>query len=180
MNLGEHLRRIGYRAYQFTRGLRPTLAPSEIEIVRASLTAAELELFLAADPRDRRHSVDLFVLLSEAGAEGAAAGDDLLCAALLHDVGKGPLRVWDRILFVILNAAVPTLARRCETPSNPDGGARWRDALWRLRHHAERTAAMLEGAGTPPRVIEIVRRHTGPIPVDDHEVAAFIRADDRV
>ena len=174
-------RRWRYRVRQFTRGLRPHLAPDEIEEVRARLSPAELDLFLRAEPRDRRHSFDLYRLLQR---ETVDVTHDLLTAALLHDVGKGPLLVWHRVAFVLLNAVAPRLARRLERRADLLREAsvldRWRDALWRLRHHAALGALLVEAAGSSPRVVELIRRHTEAVPDDDPELAAFIVADDRV
>ncbi|MDA1240836.1 MAG: hypothetical protein O2798_08360, partial [Chloroflexi bacterium] len=96
-----------YRAYQFFHGIRPHLAASEIAEVRGNLRPEEFRLVLLAEPRDRRHSMDLYRLLQREGASEAA-----LRAALLHDVGKGRLAVWHRIAFVVLRAAAPGLRRR--------------------------------------------------------------------
>jgi len=168
------LRRIArarYRAYQFTHGLRPFLAPHEVEAARAHLSAAEFALFLHAEARDRRHSFDLFQALRARGADEAE-----LAAALVHDVGKGPLRTWHRVAFVLLAAAGPRIAGRVEA----EWGASWRQALWRLRHHAALGAARLEAAGSAPRVVELVRRHTEPPPDDDEALARFIALDDQL
>jgi len=100
-------------------------------------------------------------------------------------VGKGPLLVWDRVAFVLLCAASPSLterlALRLNAPREASSGLRRRrDALWRLRHHAALGADLVEAAGAPPRVVELVRRHTEAPPPDDEELASFIAADDRV
>ena len=130
--------RARYRVRQFTRGIRPFLAPGEIEAARAHLTPVEFALFLGAEARDRRHSVDLFEALR---AGGAGAGAVELAAALLHDVGKGWLRTWHRVAFVLLNAFAPWLGRHVEA----ERGAPWRQALWRLRHHARLGEVILVG-----------------------------------
>ena len=170
------LSRVLYRSRQFFRGLRPSLQPVEIALARTILSPAEFSLFLHAEARDRRHSMDLLSLLTrEAEAEGSPPGEALLVAALLHDIGKGRMATWHRIAFVVLNAVNPGLASLCESSS----GAEWRRSLWRLRHHARLGADILAGAGTDARVAEIVRAHTSP-PGDDEEIARFIRADDRV
>ncbi len=171
MGSASRLRRAAYRVRQFTRGLRPFLAPAEIEAARAHLSAAECALFLAAEGRDRRHSVALFEAL-----RGAGAGEAELVAALLHDVGKGPLRTWHRVAFVILDAALLRLGARLEA----ERGAPWRRALWRLRHHARLGAALLAAAGSEARVIALVARHTEPPPADDPVLARFIAFDDRL
>lgn len=109
-------------------------------------------------------------------AEGRDVSRDLLVAALLHDVGKGPLSAWHRAVFVMLNAVPASFARRLESQH----GAAWRQALWRLRHHARFGAEILREAGSSPRVIELVAGHTSPAPADDPDLAAFIQADDQV
>jgi len=162
--------RARYRAWQFTHGLRPFLDPREIEEVRARLTPAEFALFLDAEARDRRHSVDLFEALRAAGA-----GESELVAALVHDVGKGRLRTWHRVAFVLLRAT-PLLSGRFEV----EQGAAWQQALWRLRHHARLGAERLEAAGSDARVVELVRRHTDAAPADHAALARFIEFDDRL
>lgn len=149
--------------------MRPFLAPREIEEARGHLTPAEFALFLGAEARDRRHSVDLFEAL-----RGAGAGESELAAALVHDVGKGCLRTWHRVAFVLLRST--PLARRFEVES----GAPWQQALWRLRHHARLGAERLEAAGSDERVVELVRRHTDAPPDDDAALARFIEFDDRL
>ncbi|MCK9496273.1 MAG: HDIG domain-containing protein [Dehalococcoidia bacterium] len=160
------LARARYRVHQFTRGLRPHLAPGEIAEAREVLSEAEFRLFMGAQARDRRHSVDLYRLLLSAGASRP-----MLVAALVHDVGKGDIATWHRVAFVILGPLNGVLA----APSGP----RWRRALWRLRHHARLGAEMLRRAGSSARVVEIVERHTDAR-VEDAEIEAFIRADDSV
>jgi hypothetical protein len=165
------LRRARYRVRQFTHGLRPFLTPREIEAARAHLAPVEFALFLGAEARDRRHSFDLFEALR---AQGASAEE--LTAALLHDVGKGRLQTWHRVAFVLLGAAAPGLARRVEA----EHGAAWRQALWRLRHHARLGAERVEAAGSAPRVVELVRRHTDAPPPEDAVLARFIALDDQL
>ena len=165
------LARARYRVSQFTRGLRPFLDPREIEAARAHLSPSEFALFLNADARDRRHSFALFEALRAQDASPAE-----LAAALVHDVGKGRLRTWHRVAFVLLSAAVPHLARRVEAET----GAGWQQALWRLRHHARLGAERLEAAGSAARVVELVRRHTDAPPADDPALARFIALDDQL
>lgn len=163
--------RARYRVFQFTHGLRPFLAPHEVEAARARLSPAEFTLFLHAEARDRRHSFDLFEALRAEGADDAS-----LTAALVHDVGKGPLRTWHRVAFVLLRALAPGLADRVAA----ERGAEWRQALWRLRHHAALGADLLKVAGSAPRVVELVHRHTDPPAPDDAALARFIALDDRL
>ncbi|MSQ36185.1 MAG: HD domain-containing protein [Dehalococcoidia bacterium] len=143
-----------YRAAQFVRGLRPALQPDEARLVRRLLSDSEFQLFAAMDPRDRRHSMDMVLWLRSR----PPCSDDLLAAALLHDVGKGRLRDWERIAFVLLGA-VRWRARERFVRAEGRG---LRGALWRLEHHARLGAALLGAAGTRPAVVELVGRHSDP------------------
>lgn len=146
------LRRPAYRVRKVLRGFRPALSASEATAVRALLSEPELQLFLDMEARDRRHAVDVVRWL-RAHTDPSHA---LLAAALLHDVGKGPLRLWHRVAFALLEAALPPLLERIAAPR----GARWRRALWTLRHHPRLGAHLLSEAGTRAEIVELVARHT--------------------
>jgi putative nucleotidyltransferase with HDIG domain len=164
--------RVRYRGGQFFRGLRTRFSAQEMAAVRALLSPAELRIFLAMEPRDRRHSYDVLRWL-EVTAGSQPPSDALRKAALLHDVGKGQLWVWDRVAFVLLEAASPRFGSGFGAPH----GSRWRQALWRLRHHARLGADMLTEAGVDTRVIELVAGHTGAGAGTDRELARLIEAD---
>lgn len=164
--------RVRYRGGQFFRGFRTGFTTEELAAVRALLSPVELRLFLAMEPRDRRHSYDVLRWL-EVTAGSQEPSDTLRKAALLHDVGKGRLGVWDRVAFVLVEAASPRLVDVLGAP----GGSRWRTALWRLRHHARLGADALSQAGIDARVIELVASHTGASPSGDRELARLIEAD---
>jgi len=54
-----------------------------------------------------------FAILTEAATEVVTITEEaLLAAALLHDVGKGGIRLWERVAFVLLKAASPRLLER--------------------------------------------------------------------
>ncbi len=178
-------RRARYRARQVLWGLRSAIAPDEARAVRELLSAAELPLFVRMEPRDRRHSllvmrrlarVGVAAMRGDAGASASPAGRELLVAALLHDIGKGRLALWHRVLYVPLHATSTGLLDRLARE-----GRGWRGALWRLRHHARIGGALLREAGSAPRVVELVERHLTP-PVaaraaGDAELVALIAAD---
>lgn len=161
-----------YRVGQVTRGFHSTLAPAEVARIRELLSPTELAMFAAMHPRDRRHSFEVMRWL-EVTAGSVPPSRDLAVAALLHDVGKGPLELWDRVAFVLLMAASPRAVDALAAPR----GLACRRALWRLRHHAVLGAARLREAGTSPRVAALVEAHTSEGPSEDPDLARLIEAD---
>ncbi len=169
------LARWSYRVRQFLRGFRTAVDPEDARRILALLSEAELQLFLAMRPRDRRHGVETLQRVERlADDRGVAPSHELLVAALLHDVGKGPLRVEDRIAYVLLGAVSPRLVDRLVRAE----GARWRVALWRLREHAALGAAQLAAIGSASRVVALTAaHHRDRAPSEDLELAWLLAAD---
>ena len=139
--------RAAYRARQFFLGFRSSLTVAEAEQARALLSEPELLLFTEMEARDRRHSFDMVRWLqARMPAPGPEPG--LLRAALLHDVGKGRLHVFERVLFVVLGAISTPLRDACSREHGPNPGP----ALWRLRHHALLGAPLHEPLPAPPAI----------------------------
>lgn len=162
-----------YRSGQFFRGFRWALTPEEVRTVCALLSEDERLLFTAMQGRDRRHSMDMVHWLERHAPGDTRPSYDLLTAALLHDVGKGSLIVWDRVAFVLLGA----LSGRLRGGLAREDGRRWQRALWRLEYHAPLGAEKLALAGSRPRVIELVSRHKDASPAGDEELAWLMAAD---
>jgi putative nucleotidyltransferase with HDIG domain len=170
------LARAIYRGAQCFRGFVTVVDPDDARAVAALLSPQELQLFLAQRPRDRRHAVLTMRHLERIATAGASTpSEELLTAALLHDIGKGPLHVGDRVLYVLLEALSPTLVDRFAD----EHASRLRSALWRLRHHASLGAAQLIAAGSAPRVVELIVAHHLPATLEgDHELAWLLAADE--
>lgn len=166
-------RNAAYRSGQFFRGFRWALQPEEVRVVCSLLTDQERLLFAAMQGRDRRHSMDMLRWLERRTPQDVRPSDDLLAAALLHDVGKGSLTVWDRVVFVLLGA----LSIRLRRWVGRQDGWSWRRGLWRLEHHSRLGAEMLAQAGTRPRVVELVARHKDASVAGDEDLAWLIAAD---
>lgn len=164
------IRRWLYRAGQFGRavGVRPS--PSDIALADRYLTTAERRYFDAMSPRDQHHHVRTLRLLMREREPSVA----LARAALLHDIGKGHIRLHERVLYVVLATAAPGPLDRL-TRGEARGPLR---ALYRTRHHAETGAAIMRDLGAAVREIELVARHHEP-PGDDDELRALIRADEQ-
>lgn len=172
-------RRVRYRTRQVLWGLPSGIAPADAESVRELLSPAEFALFVAMESRDRTHAVRTLNRLDRgagAGDRHAAPAGDLRVAALVHDVGKGRLALGHRVAYVLLHAASPALLDRLARR-----GRGWRGALWRIRHHALLGGGLLREAGSAPRVVELVERHTAPpgevCAAGDADLALLVTAD---
>jgi HD-like signal output (HDOD) protein len=130
--------------------------------------------FEALCAADQRHLIGVARLLEKAGAP-----DEVVCAGLLHDIGKAmpgmhvtlPSRGAWVILRRLLPRAAATLAMRTDPPRACGG-------MWVLARHAEHGASLLADAGYPERVCWLVAHHERP-DIDDPGLCALIAADDR-
>jgi len=157
-----------YRARQFFVALRPNVDGDAWVEASALLSEGERKLFRSMMPRDQQHCLDTYRWLRKRWHQDP----DLLTAALLHDVGKGRIALWHRVLFVILKAAAPWLLPRVVMPGD---GAGWRHALYRCQHHEELGAGLLREAGSSEMVIALVRGDAG---AGEERLAALHAADE--
>ena len=167
--LAPHVRR-------FFRGFRRGVSPGEAREARALLGDAELLLFTALQARERRHALDVLHWL-RAHADPAPSRE-LLAAALVHNAGKGPLHLHERVIFVLLETFAPRLLARLADRGGR-GGGRLPRALARQRDHPRLGAARLAEIGSAPRIRELVRRHHDASAGGDRELAWLMEADRR-
>ncbi len=135
----------------------------------ARLNAEQQRLFYAMTARRQRHSLDVFHALQRDGHDDP----ELLLAALLHDVGKGPAGCGTAVAYVFIRAVSPRLLRRLTS----DSGSGWRRSLASFSEHSRRGAALVEATGAPETVVSLVRLHSGDEIADDPR-AALLRAAD--
>jgi hypothetical protein len=147
MSLG----RAAHLVRRFLRALKARVDPAERQVVADNLAPAQQQLFWTMMVEDQRHSLDVFYTLQRRGCQD----QDVLLAALLHDVGKGEVRLWQRVLYVLLRAGPSGLLRRLAQPN----GAGWRRAIASLNEHGRRGAALAQEAGASPAVVELIRNH---------------------
>ena len=133
------------------------------------LREPERVLFETMTLRDQQHCLEVYGRLRERGHDEPG----LLAAALLHDVGKGPVALWHRVAYVVLEAATPKLLDRLVKPG---AGAGWREALYRCRHHAALGAEQARRAGAAEQVIALIRADAPAS--EDASVVALRAADD--
>jgi hypothetical protein len=145
------LARAAHLVRRFLRALTARVDPAERQVIAAYLTPAQQQLFWAMMVQDQRHSLDVFYTLQRRGCRD----QDVLLAALLHDVGKGRIRLWQRVVFVLLQTGAPGLLHRLAQPN----GSGWRQAMASLKDHGFRGATLAQEAGASPAVVELIRNH---------------------
>lgn len=164
--------RIRYRARQLWHALTAAPAPQDLDLARRVLSPSQMELFLKLQPNEQVHSLRIFRQLHDQDPED----NDLLVAALLHDVGKAsfPLRHWERAWIVIAKAALP--ARVTEWGRAEPVG--WKRPFVIAEQHAVWGAEIAARAGTSPTAVNLIRRHQQPpAPPDLQGSAAASRED---
>ena len=157
-----------YRVSQFCRALVAWAPKREFGLLNEYLTPSQVELFQRMPRSDQRHGLDVFHALRRKQRHDR----DLLAAALLHDVGKsggvlslskgGRLRLWHRVLIVLIEAIRPQLLDRlaAEEPRS------WRYPFFVHQRHPELGAELAQAAGCSPVTVELIRRHQQP-PADN-------------
>jgi hypothetical protein len=168
-----------YRVQQFLRAANSWVRPDcrDLDVAREYLPPGALDLFATMPRYDRRHALDVLGTLRREGY----AEPDLLTAALLHDAGKtardrGPLRLWHRVMVVLLRALSP---RRLEALARDEPGS-WRQPFFVQQNHAAIGAELALRAGCSPATAELIRQHEDPITAtDDPLLAALKRVDSR-
>lgn len=141
---------LGQRVRQFREaGLAPSA--EDVAFARRVLGDGQLwRLFARQTPRDIRHAAATARWLNARGHSDR----DLLVAALLHDVGKGAQRRWDRVAWVVASVAGVGTVAACATSR-----LEVRRAMARSATHAQAGAALLSAAGAATRVIDLTARH---------------------
>ncbi|MBX3082391.1 MAG: HD domain-containing protein [Anaerolineae bacterium] len=143
----------------------------------ATLPPNLLTLFYQMSRREQQHALEVLATLRANGATHPA----LLQAGLLHDLGKlrAPFYVWERVMVVLTEAAVPELAHAWGA-GEPRG---WRRPFVIRRQHAAWSAELVAAAGGDPLTVELIRRHQdkligAPHTEADHLLLALQAADD--
>lgn len=163
------LPRARHRVRQFFGALRPRVSAEQRAEAYGYLNDAQRAVFESMTPRDQQHGVDVLRRV-----RSSAAGDDsaLFVASLLHDCGKGDVRLWQRVAYVLLAAVAPWLLKRISL----EDGRGWRNALWRLLHHPELGARIVAATGADPDTVRMIREQDATEP--DARLALLQAADE--
>lgn len=147
-----------YRIRQFWDTLHAKTKPEDLKLVRDLLTPAQRELFTRMQANEQVHSISVMKRLRcDMEGDSAEQSQDLLVAALLHDVGKSryPLRLWERVIIVLSKALFPGMVMKWGA-GQPNG---WQRAFVIAEQHPEWGAQMAAEAGTTACAIELIRQH---------------------
>lgn len=148
-----------YRLEQFLRALTARQAITETRLRKATavLSPECQALFARQAPQDQRHSLDVYEALLDQGY----VDENLLTAALLHDVGKAaiPAPPWQRGVFVLAQRLAPRLWERMSR-----GQAH---AVSTYVDHPEIGARWAQQAGCSTLTVELIARHEEQ--VDGHQ-----------
>jgi hypothetical protein len=147
-----------YRLWQVRQqlGFMPPLTSKERLEVARRLPASALPLFESMSDADQQHALRVCRGLQERGC----SDEDMLAAALLHDVGKANGRVpfWTRPVIVIGKRLAPRLLARLAVYPQA-GQPRWRRSLGYAWWHADIGADLAADAGLSKLAVLYIRTH---------------------
>jgi hypothetical protein len=154
---------IAYRLWQVRQqlGFVAPLSVEENSLVAQWLPASALPLFQTMSDADQRHSHRVCQGLLERGC----IDQDLLAAALLHDVGKaqGRVPIWTRPVIVLGKLFAPRLIRSLTVyPYEDKKIPVWQRSLSNAWWHAEIGAELASMAGLSEEAVLFIRTHHQP------------------
>ena len=157
--------RILYRTRQFWQALGSIPTSEDLTLVRTLLTKSQTAIFTQMQNSEQAHAVLVLRTLLDQHEDD----QDLLVAALLHDVGKSrfPLSLWERVVVVLAKKICPGCVQRwgerdSEEDQKPHG---WRRAFMIAVRHPAWGAEMAAEAGCSQLTINLIGRHQEKIPV---------------
>ena len=152
-----------YRARQTWNTITAIPEKDDIDQVRKIFSPDLMSLFLCLQPGEQAHSYWVYDQLRQ----GGETNNDLLVAALLHDVGKSlhPLRLWERIV-IVLGKTFSTQAVKALGQGEPHGFLR---PFVISEKHPDWGADMAAQTGASQLTVSIIRRHQEPQNINPNE-----------
>ena len=149
---------ISYRASQFWKALAAAPTQTDLDMAKELLPPKLMDLFLSMQPSEQAHSIQVCSRLIENGQES----QDLLVAALLHDLGKSrhPLHAWERVLIVIVQKLSATQLERWGKGDVQS----WKRPFVVAAQHPSWGAEMAQQAGASDLTVRLILRHQEACP----------------
>ncbi len=112
-----------------------------------------MDFFSTLQRSEQNHGLWIYHKLLEQGE----TNQDLLVAALLHDVGKDryPIRLWQRVAIVLGRKLIPERAKHWGQ-GDPQG---WKRPFVVAERHAAWGAEMVMRAGASDTTVKLIDRH---------------------
>jgi len=142
-----------YRIWQFWQSFKPALSQKDFDRIRLYLSPVEIVLFTKMPVPDQNHSIRVFNTVLDTGEND----EDLIKAALLHDIGKGlhPLRRWERVFAVMVGGLFPELALTW----GKGKPISFRRPLVIIHQHSDWGAELAAGAGCSDDLVWLIQNH---------------------
>jgi putative nucleotidyltransferase with HDIG domain len=169
------LRHVVWRVVQFCHVVGARNDPAVDRRLEALLdNDDQWRLLRRLSPFDRAHHLRVHELLRERGCDD----EDVLRAALLHDVGKaderGRAHAGHRTAKVLLGVFGAPVLERVALPA----GRGPRHGLYLALHHAELGSALARSTGASERCCRLIARHDDRDAGADASLAMLIAADE--
>jgi hypothetical protein len=142
----------GSKVRQFRAHRRARVSSDERAELQTWLSQEQVSLFDTMHVADQRHGLDVVATLRTEGR----LDQELLVAGLLHDAGKGRIGLWPRVAYSLGQEYGAWAWRVAGVVPG------FRDALSRLRDHADASARLAAAAGCSPRTVELIRHQDAP------------------
>lgn len=171
------LQRINYRTKQFWNTLTTAPAQPDLDQARLLLNRDLFSAFQSLQSGEQAHALEVYNKIKNTGS----TDQDLLRAALLHDIGKARVRlnIWERVVIVLARVFMPEKVKHWGI-GEPTG---WRKPFVVAEQHPAWGADIAAAHGASSLTVSLIRRHqeviSGPVfSLEDRLLIQLQAADD--